>query len=218
MSPATRGVRGSARMPSSSSWIGGRRHRSLFVRAREKPEAFGDVYLAYYEPVLRFMARRTFDPEVAFDLMAETFTQMLANIHRFEGDTEAHGQKWMWTIARNQLYQWHESGRVEKRNWPRIKIDPGSPGSAELERIEELADLEPLRHRVRQALEGLAAEPRAVLTMRVINEWSYDEVAEELGVTINAARLRVSRALRELQKAIDDLGEPYETYRQELLT
>jgi RNA polymerase sigma factor (sigma-70 family) len=174
---------------------GRRRREAPILRARDHPDSFDDVFVAYHESVLRFLVRRTFDPEVAFDLAAETFTRMLARISTFEGLTESHGQAWMWAIARSQLNQWYERGRVERRYRERMLGDLRAPGQEELERIEELADIEPLRPRLGEALEALAGPPRRVLRLRIVEQWSYDEIAEELGVTANAARIRVARAL-----------------------
>ena len=56
-----------------------------FVGAREDPSTFADVYVEYHEQVLRFFARRTFDPETAFDLMAETFAELFAHIDGVPG-------------------------------------------------------------------------------------------------------------------------------------
>jgi RNA polymerase sigma factor (sigma-70 family) len=203
--------------------ISDRHRRSPILRARDRPETFDAVWLAYWDGVLRFMVRQTFDPEVAFDLAAETFTAMLAQVREFRGETEGAGQAWMWGIARNQLRRWYESGSVERRYRDLLKIDVGSAGTDELDRIEELADLEPLRQRVREALTTLDPGPRRVLELRVIQEWSYDEVAVELGISTDAARVRIARALAVLRTALAELGDDHdETTRdaisKELLT
>src|SRR4051794_11764390 len=109
-------VRASRRMRSGIVRLRSGQHPPLFVRARKDPGTFGDVYLAYHDQVLRYLVRQTFDPEVAFDLMAETFAEMLAGIAGFRGATEDEGRQWMWTIARHQLYRWRERGRVERRH------------------------------------------------------------------------------------------------------
>jgi RNA polymerase sigma-70 factor (ECF subfamily) len=198
-------------------WLTARPERSPLIDARERPERFDAVFVAYWDNVLRFMVRRTFDPEVAFDITAETFTTMLAHLHDFRGDTEAAGQAWMWRIARSQLTKWHESGSVERRNRDRLKIDVASPGTDELERIEELADTEALRRRVRRALTTLQPGPRRLLEMRVVQEWSYDEVAVELGISTDAARVRIARALAVLRAAVDQLADDEDEPNRDIL-
>src|ERR1044071_5327559 len=87
----------------------------VMVRARDAPERFGDVYLAYREEVLAFFARRLLDPEQAWDLTAETFADMFANLSTFNGTTETAARGWIYTIARRRLVDAIRTGEVERR-------------------------------------------------------------------------------------------------------
>jgi RNA polymerase sigma-70 factor (ECF subfamily) len=182
------------------------RPASLFVRARSDPSTFGDVYLAYHDVVLKYLARQTLDPEVAFDLMAETFAEMLASIEAFRGQTEDEGRQWMWTIARHQLYRWRDRGRVERRNLERIGAEAPRLAPEEFDRIEDLADLERFRPILERALASLSGDQREVLRLRVVEHRPYDEIGELLGASPGAVRIRVSRALRDLARIIDGLA------------
>ena len=51
---------------------------------------------------------------------------------------------------------------------------------------------------MRRAVRALPAEQRRALELRVVQQLDYEEVAGALGCSQNAARLRVSRALRAL--------------------
>jgi RNA polymerase sigma-70 factor (ECF subfamily) len=195
--------------------LGHGRASSAFVRAREDPATFADVYVEYHEQVLRFFARRTLDPETAFDLMAETFAELFAHIDRFRGDTEDQGRAWMWTVARHELYRWRERGIVEKRSIERLGIPIATLGQVEYERIEDLADLQRVRPHLAQAMDRLGTEQRQALTLRVIEHRGYDEIAQQCGASEDVVRARVSRGLRQLAKSLSDT-EPAES--EELLT
>jgi RNA polymerase sigma-70 factor (ECF subfamily) len=69
--------------------------------------------------------------------------------------------------------------------------------------IEERAGLADLRARVRAELERLSAEQREALRLRVVEERSYEEVADALGISEQAARARVSRGLRALAQSLE---------------
>jgi len=183
--------------------LGHGRTRSGFARARVDPAAFADVYLEYHDHVLRYFARRTFDPETAFDLMAETFAELFAHIGQFRGETEEQGRAWMWTVARHQLYRWRERGVVERRSLERIGVPVASLGPAEYERIEELADLQRLEPLLERALEGLGDDQRQALRARIVEGQEYDEIAADLGVSAQVVRARVSRGLRQLAQLLD---------------
>ena len=176
--------------------LGHGRTRSGFVRARDDPTTFADVYLQYSDNVLRYFARRTFDPETAFDLMAETFAELFAHIDDFRGDSEEQGRAWMWTVARHQLYRWRERGVVERRSLERLDVPVATLGPAEYERIEELADLQRLRPLLDRALDELGDDQRSALRARIVDHRAYDEIASEAGVTAQVVRARVSRGLR----------------------
>jgi RNA polymerase sigma-70 factor (ECF subfamily) len=179
----------------------------LFVAARRDPSCFADVYVAYHEPVLRYLARQTLDPEVAFDLMAETFAQMFACLDDFRGSTEDEGRAWMWAIARHQLYRWRERRRVETTHLARLGIAVADLGEAEYERIEQLADLERFRPALGAALAALPEDTRRILEMRVVQQRPYVEIGELFGTTAGAIRIRVSRALRDLARVLEERGE-----------
>ncbi|WCB96453.1 RNA polymerase sigma factor YlaC [Baekduia alba] len=183
--------------------LGHGRTRSGFVRAREDPATFADVYLEYHDHVLRFFARRTFDPETAFDLMAETFAELFAHIDAFRGETEEQGRAWMWTVARHQLYRWRERGVVERRSLERIGLPVATLGPAEYERIEELADLQRLRPVLDRALDGLGPDQRSALRERILDQREYDAIAADAGVSAQVVRARVSRGLRQLAQTLD---------------
>jgi RNA polymerase sigma-70 factor (ECF subfamily) len=73
----------------------------------------------------------------------------------------------------------------------------------EYERIEQLAGLGELRDQVAAGLDGLNEEQRRAVTLRIIEERPYPEVAAELGVSEQTARARVSRAVGALREAIE---------------
>jgi RNA polymerase sigma factor (sigma-70 family) len=175
---------------------------SWFVRARENRARFADVYREYHQQVLRYFARRTSDPEIAFDLMAETFAELFAHIAEFRGATEEQGRAWMWTVARHQLYRWRERGVVERRGLERLGVLFAAFGPDEYERIEDLADLQRVRPQLADALDRLCADQRTALTLRVVEHRGYDEIALACGATEQVVRARVSRGLRELEKSL----------------
>jgi RNA polymerase sigma-70 factor (ECF subfamily) len=200
--------------------VGKGRSRSLFVCARKDPTTFADLYVQYHQQVLRFFARRTLEPETAFDLMAETFADLFAGIDAFRGHTEEQGLAWMWTIARHQLYRWRERGQVERRSLERLGVPVPSLGPVEYDRIEDLADLQRVRPLLEKALAQLSDDQRHVLQLRVIEHWEYDDIARELGVSAQVIRARVSRALRQMAKDFDAVPDatPDASASEELFT
>jgi RNA polymerase sigma factor (sigma-70 family) len=176
---------------------------SSMQRARREPSAFTDVYAAMAQDVLVFFARRTFDVEVARDLTAETFAQAFEHRRRYRGSSDAEVAGWLYGIARHQLSHYVRRGVVARRAVARLGIQVPAVSDDDYERIVELAGLSQMRERVAAAFSGLPGEHRDALSLRVVDERSYAEVAATLGVSEQTARARVSRALRRLADALD---------------
>jgi RNA polymerase sigma factor (sigma-70 family) len=173
-------------------------------------EDIARLYRDHARTLLVFLARRVYDPEVAMDLLAETYASAYAVRGQFRGQDDADALAWLYGIARNHLSRFYRRGKVERRALQRLAVERRPLTDPEYERIEELAGLAELRAAAAQALERLSPEHREVVRLRVIEEQSYREVAHELGISEQAARARLSRALRELASSalVVSSGDP----------
>ena len=176
----------------------------LLVRAQQDPEQYAAFYDAYSDRVLAYLARRVFDPEVAIDLMSETFAKVLANRMQFRGSTAAEEQGWLFAIARTELWHYWRSGRVERAALERFAIEVPELDDDEFVRVEALAGLDSLDGPLLEAVSALPDDQRRAVDLRVIQERSYVELAATLDVTQQVARARVSRGLRALALALRD--------------
>jgi RNA polymerase sigma factor (sigma-70 family) len=166
-------------------------------------DGIADLYRRQSVPLLRYFARRVFDPDLAADLLAETFAEVLTSRHRFRGETEGELEGWVYAIARTKLAQFLRRGRIEKRALARLGIDAPQLSAEEYERIETLSDLDESRALISEALARLSSDQRKALRLRVVQELPYDEVAVRLGISEQTARARVSRGLRAMAFALD---------------
>ncbi len=171
---------------------------------------FEALYDERAEALLVFFTRRTFDPEAALDLWAETFAQAYSGRRRFRGSRDDELVSWLYGIAYRQLALYMRRGRTEQRALKRLGLQQPEALDGELERLEELAGLSDLRTVVADALQGLPVPQQEALRLRVVDELPYPEIAARLGVSQPTARARVSRALRALSHAVDLLSKPQE--------
>jgi RNA polymerase sigma-70 factor (ECF subfamily) len=171
-------------------------------RSAEDAEAFREFYLANVQRLVRFFTRRTLNVEVALDLTGETFAAALQHRRQFRGRSAAEAEGWLFAIARSQLAHHWRRGIAERRALEQVRLDPPSVALSELERIEELAALPELRGRIRQAIAGLHPQQAYAVLQRVVEERGYADLADELGVSQDVVRARVSRGLRALAAAV----------------
>jgi RNA polymerase sigma-70 factor, ECF subfamily len=174
----------------------------LLRESSRRPEAFGEFYDRHAEPLLGFFARRTWDAQEAADLTAETFAAAFASRRRYR-DTGAPAYAWLLGIARHQLGRALRRRRVDDRARRRLGIERVELDDASLARIEELADLRALRPALAAALEQLPAGTARAVALRVTDELPYAEVAQRLGCSEGAARVRVTRGLNRLADLLE---------------
>ena len=175
-----------------------------FLRASiNEPEAFTDFYRESFDGVLLFLTRRTFDVEVALDLTAETFAQGFLARHRFRGHAPEQARAWIFKIAKRQLGRYLRRGELERRAVSRLAIEVPPLDENQISAIEHLAGLADLSRALRAELGHISDEQRDAIQLRIVDELPYPAVADQLQITEQAARLRVSRGLRALASALD---------------
>jgi RNA polymerase sigma factor (sigma-70 family) len=167
---------------------------------------FADLYDRHARTLVLFFQRRTYDPEAAVDLMAETFAAAFRDRGSFRGTDADSATAWLFGVARHQLSGYYRRGAVERRALARLGVQPRALTDAELERIEQLAGTADLRDEVARVLAELSTEHREALELRVVQERPYEEVARLLRISEPTARQRVARALRVLGRrlAVDE--------------
>jgi RNA polymerase sigma-70 factor (ECF subfamily) len=161
------------------------------------------LYARHGDEVLVFLVRRTHDTEVALDLWAETFAQALAGRGRYRGSSEEAAAAWLFTIARRQLTRYYRRGRAERRAMTRLGIERPPIGPDIEAEIIRRADLRDLRGALAAGVAALPADAREAITLRVIDELPYPDVAARLAISESAARMRVSRGMRALSRILD---------------
>jgi RNA polymerase sigma-70 factor, ECF subfamily len=161
-----------------------------------------ELFDRHAREILGFLARRTSDPEAAVDILAETFAAAFEGRGEFRGKDDRAERAWLFAIARNELADHFRAEHAYGRAVARLGIERRELTDAEYDRIEELAGTKELRDLVADQIERLPSEQQDAVRLRLICELSYEEVADQLEITQQAARARVSRGLRTLRAAV----------------
>jgi RNA polymerase sigma-70 factor (ECF subfamily) len=166
----------------------------LVARAQQGDlPAFEELVRKYQREIYNLACRLVQDPEEAKDMAQQTFMQAYVHIREFRGQSQF--RTWLFRIAINQCYNFFKS---------RKKF--GDPvDSQELVIVEEDNPQKGLmaaedRSRLYAALERLPAKQRAVLTLKLEQGLSYQEISKELGGTAGAARVNFCQAVKTLKK------------------
>ena len=160
-------------------------------------DSFDAMYVRYREPVLGYFARRVGQPEVAADLMAETFARALVSYRSAPPEEPV---PWLFAIARNLLVDSARRGQVEASARRKLHLEPIVLDDADIQRIEEVAEAADLAETVRAMLSPAEYE---ALRGRVVDEESYAELALRLRCSEAVARKRVSRAIANVRTVME---------------
>jgi RNA polymerase sigma-70 factor (ECF subfamily) len=161
-------------------------------------DSFDALYVRFREPVLGYFARRVGEPDVAADLMAETFARALVHYRSAPPDEPA---AWLFTIARNLLIDSARRGQVEASARRKLHLEPLVLDDSDIQRIEEVAEAADLADTVRATL---TPDEYEALRARAVDEESYAELALRLRCSEAVARKRVSRAIAHVRTVIED--------------
>jgi RNA polymerase sigma-70 factor (ECF subfamily) len=153
--------------------------------------------------LLAYLARRTADPELALELLAETFAQAVASKRGFRGRSKDDAVAWLYGIAKKQLAMYYRRGRCEQRALKRLGIEPEPPSPEVLAEVARRAQLHELRDELAAAMATLSPGTRDAVRLRVVDELPYRDLAQRLGISEAAARVRVSRGLSALAGLLD---------------
>jgi RNA polymerase sigma factor (sigma-70 family) len=170
----------------------------LLKAARQDPQAFREFYDRYAVWIRSWFIRHTGSDSASLDLTAETFAQAWHASKRFRDMADGSGAPWLFGIARNLLRQYHKHNRIESAARERMGLPVAYADCEDYERVDERIEASALAPLLRHAVRALPREQRRALELRVVQQLPYEEVAGVLGCSQNAARLRVSRALRAL--------------------
>ena len=177
----------------------------LLRAAHADPQAFREFYERYAVWVRAWFQRHTGSDSVALDLTAETFAQAWHSLRRYRDLADGSGAPWLFGIARNLLRQYYKHNRIETAARERLGLPAATEGD-EYEAVDERVAARSLAPALAAAVRLLPPDQRAALELRVVQQLDYEEVAGRLGISQNAARLRVSRALRSLTVQLQGAG------------
>jgi RNA polymerase sigma factor (sigma-70 family) len=163
-----------------------------------EPEAFGVFYRRHVRQVLAYTLSRTRIPDIAADLTAEVFASALEQRERFD-PARGPARAWLLSMASSKLIDAARRGQVEDRARRRLGMAPRELTDADLERVEELADLANGRLDALALVADLPPDQRAAVLARIVDERAYAEIAAETRTSQSVVRQRVSRGLATLR-------------------
>ena len=161
-------------------------------------EAFDELVKATYADAYTLAFRLTGNEEDARDVVQDAYLRAYKGVKRFRGDAQF--STWMYRIVAN-CASTHLAKRSRTRQEPLDDEAPLIDERAEVD-PELRADASLARDQVTAALGELPPKLRAVIVLRDIYDLPHEAIADELGISEAAAKVRLHRARRKLRERL----------------
>jgi len=165
------------------------------------PEGFRELLRLYADDLYGLAYSLLGNSADAEDVVQQACLGALNGIGKFEGRSSL--RTWLSTIVANQALKIRRSKRVRQAT----SLDAGDPGSGNgngtqdgAPQVRSSTAAVDGRLDLTMMLDTLSAEHRAVIVLRELQQFTYEEIAETLGVprgTVESRLFRARRALRE---------------------
>lgn len=178
---------------------GGRGVYAREVRQPRLPDAtFEALSLPLFDQLYNFAHWLTQDRSEAEDLVQETYAKALRGFSSFQPGTNF--RAWMFRILRNAFLSSRSGLKVtvplEEENDPLPAQDHSTPESLLLAQAD--------RETVQESLGELPVHLREILLLCEVEEMSYQEIGQTLGIPIGTVMSRLFRARRALRKLLQE--------------
>ncbi|RZU52792.1 RNA polymerase sigma-70 factor (ECF subfamily) [Krasilnikovia cinnamomea] len=182
--------------------VGARPDDAAVIRASlGNGECFSLLYDRYADQLFRYAARRL-GPENADDVVSETFLAAFRRRHRYDLNY-LDARPWLFGILTKLIAGRRRAELARYRALSRADAtEPVDDGLAS--RVAEHVSAAAARTGLVRALTGLAPGDRDVLLLVAWNDFTYQEVADALGIKLGTVRSRLHRARERVRKALGD--------------
>lgn len=159
-------------------------------------QALAELYARYQRPLFQYLLQLTPDYGLAEEMLQDTLVAVWKSAHSFEGRSSV--LTWLIGIARRQA---HNTLRRHKLPFVDGSELLGLPASDPEPEEFTLASIE--RDELVAAFRQLAPMHREILALTFVQELSYQETAQVLGVPLGTVKSRLSNAKKSLRTLLE---------------
>jgi RNA polymerase sigma-70 factor (ECF subfamily) len=175
-------------------------------------QAFDELVARYHTSVYNVVYRMVGDPADAADTVQEVFLKVYRGIDKFQGNSSL--KTWVFRIAVHEGCNFRRWWR-RHRWWEQALDAPAGPADDDT-LAERLVDrgrspfddavCGETRQRISMALEKIPESYRTAVVLRDLEDCSYEEIGEILGVSLGTVKSRVARGREALRTQLLEAG------------
>ncbi len=163
----------------------------LVERAKQEPAAFAALYRKYQRSIFRFFWYRVHDVELSGDFAQETFIRAFTSLKKFNRKGYSY-LTYLRRIAQNLLIDHFRKPTTELLEAAEKVVDPKE------EKRDVSFDIEAMS----QSMKQLSVDDQEILKLFYMDQLSLQEIGTQKQRSVNAVKLKLSRARRKLKKIV----------------
>ncbi len=163
-----------------------------------KGDSLETVYKYYMNDIYHYLLRLSNHPQTAEDLLQDTFVKAFEYLDSYQGEEV---RAWLFRVAHNAYIDWYRREKRQIQTDPNLLagLSPAVDAGPEAEILHsETMDL------WLQATKGLPERSRQILLLRDYYEFSYQEIADILNISLSSAKVTLYRARKTIREVMKD--------------
>jgi RNA polymerase sigma-70 factor (ECF subfamily) len=177
------------------------KEQELILRAKTGDRAaFAALVRAHGNEVYTLARRLVGDPHLAADVAQETMIRAWRALPQFRGDAAL--STWLHRITVNTA--WTHKKRARRHEVAPLDDFEHLPDQVPGHQPDTAGEIVELRGRLRSALDALPNAQRQVVILKDVYGWSHAEIAESMGISVAAAKVRLHRARARLARDLEE--------------
>ena len=169
---------------------------------------FEDVYRNYYKRVLKFVQKYVTLQAPAEEVTQDIFLKIFQNRTSYSKNYEF--TSWIWSISRNTVFDYL---RKIRSSLSRLKSmeelsDFSHTHPSSIQTAENLLIENDEYTQIKEVISQLPAHQKEVLTLRVVHELSYEEIARKMNLSLSAVKSLLHRTKETLFFLVSEKTSP----------
>lgn len=169
--------------------------------------AFATIIDKYKNPLYNTILRMIKNPHLAQDLTQEVFIKVYEQLPKYALGTNF--KSWLYRIATNYCIDY-----LRKKQPTQVELEVVELASESANHPEVILMKKEKQRTLEKLVTQLPADERAIILMRYVNDLTYEEIAECLGLSANDVGNKVYRAKQKMRKQLKEGGDLYDMYQR----
>ena len=170
--------------------------------SRDDAAVFTQLFDRHRHAVHAYFLGRVADPELARDLLQETFLRAWRRLSEVAPLPPGNQRAWLFTVARNLAIDSYRAGAARQAIQAALRHQ-ATTGEATVAGPHAAAESRERLARLDAAIRDLPEEQRVILSMATAGGLTSRQIGQALGEPAGTVRYRLSQARKQLAAALD---------------